>query len=148
MIIAHSVSSFPFCFAYALLFMVNSVPLLLVQPRANTPIVLQEVMGSCPPGQPGCQQSLPSWVLSASLNTQSCGQAALMAADYCFLKFVCVHSHLKSIFHICPWVPQPIALNHQSGFPQLSILLVQFPLDCREESNNCAVSSFPFFVSW
>lgn len=56
-------------------------------------------------------------------------------------------SHLKSIFHVCPWVPQPIKLNHQSGFPQLSILLVSFPLDCREESNNCAVSSFPFFVS-
>lgn len=28
---------------------------------------------------------------------------------------------------------QPIRLNHQSAFPQLSILLLSFPLDCREE---------------
>lgn len=55
-------------------------------------------MGFCSPGQAGCLQFLPSWVLSASLNTQSCGQASLMATDYCFLKFICVRKSFKKHF--------------------------------------------------
>lgn len=55
-------------------------------------------MGSCSPGWVGCRQFLPSWVLSASLNTWSCGQASLMATDYCFLKFICVRKSFKKHF--------------------------------------------------
>lgn len=55
-------------------------------------------MGFCSPGQAGCLQFLPSWVLSASLNTRSCGQASLMATDYCFLKFICVRKSFKKHF--------------------------------------------------
>lgn len=55
-------------------------------------------MGSCSLGQAGCLQFLPSWVLSASLNTQSCGQVSLKATDYCFLKFICIRKSFKKHF--------------------------------------------------
>ena len=109
-IVAHLINDFPFL----LVFRVSSVSLHW----------LSLAMGSHCPGLKGCQQFPLSWVSSASLNTPSCGQAGLMATDYCFLKFICVHSHFISVFPICPWVPWPITLNHQSGFPQLSILQV------------------------
>lgn len=67
---------------------------------------LSEVVGSSSPGQVGWLQFPPSWVLSASLNTRSCGQASLMATDYCFLKFICVRKSFKKHFpHLSLGVP-------------------------------------------
>jgi len=79
-------------------------------------------MGSCCPGQAGCLQILPSWVLPASLNTQSCGQASLMATDYCFLKFICVRKSFKKHFpHLSLCAPA-----HQTKPPMWFSIAVNF----------------------
>lgn len=99
MIIGHLINSFHFSFALALVFMLNSVPLPWLSRAKNQHPHLSVGSDGLPlSGRVGCQQFLPSWVLSASLNTRSCGQASLMATDYCFLKFICVRRSFKKHF--------------------------------------------------
>lgn len=87
----------------------------------------------------------PSRVSSASLNTRGCGQASLMATDYCFLKFICVRKSFKKPFpHLSLGAPA-----HRTKPPIWFSTAVNFAgrVSPRLQGNNRAVSSFPSFVS-